>query len=255
MIYRLTDKWPLEHSPSIDKSANTDTVRKNITARALVSDEHPEILAELDAFHCIPVGEDYPFITVELAEYLEPYIGDSISLRPAEIIYKGKAYSDYLQLCINTERDCIEIEQSAFKNNTIAYAKFKEHKQEGCWVSNMPYTQRIIQICSPDFEKLISNSKFSENSFKFLYGCAPFASYMTEYFRDELLKALAEMLEDPDYQKNPFLLKNKRPDIFGRIIKIGKLPGEHIKDAATKNLSKDEFLALLTQRALDTIIP
>lgn len=250
MIYRIADNWPLEYSPSIEKYDSITESYKNDVARALISEEHPEICKGLKSSHCIPVGESYPFITVELAEYLEPHTGKHVFFKPAEIIYKDKVFTEYRQFCVKVELDCIAVSDSVFDNDIIAYAKFKENEHEGCWVSNMPYTHNVVQICSQDFEQLIKNSRFSENSFRFLFGCCPFVSYMIEYFEKEICRILAEKLKDPDYQRNPFLLRNKRPDLFDKIIKIGKMPGEHIDKAASGNLSKDEYLALLIQQAL-----
>lgn len=251
MIYKISESWPFEFSPSIESHGDRDEWWDDKrVVQAHIHKDHGEILEGLKKFHCIPVGESYPFVTEEFAEYLESYVGVNVLFRAAEIIHKDQILSGYRQFCVTSELDCVAIEESVFSEGTIVYAKFRENEPQGCWVSNMPYTYNIAQICSQEFERLIKGSIYSENSFRFLFGCCPFVSDMIEYFGKEVLRLLAERLNEPDYQKNPFLLRTRRPEIFKRIIQVGKMPGKYIDRAALENLSKDEYLALLLQKAM-----
>lgn len=252
LIYDLCPNWPFERSPKIETKGNARARdNKEGTASASIDEGCAEVLNGLKKYHCIPVGESYPFVTVEFAEYLQPYVDGDVLFRPAEIFYKDKIVVNCYQFYVVTEFDCVEAGSSLFnENGTVAYAKFREDIRQGCWVSNMPYTKNVVQICSQDFFDLIMKSKFSRNSFEFSFACLPFVSYATEYFGKEICRLLAEKLNDPDYQKNPFLMRKKRPELFEVITKAGRLPREHISWAAERNLSKDEYLAYLFKQTL-----
>lgn len=252
MIYNLTPNWPLEHSPSIQTSTGTRARDSSDgTAIATIEDKHSEIIETLKHYHCIPVGESFPFVSEELAEHLKQHIKANVFFRPAKIIHNNITIGNHCQMYILQESDCINTEDSIFNDDGIVtYANFKTPEPPGIWVSNMPHTKKIIQICSQAFVDTIKKSKFSDYSFEFSIACLPFPTDAIERIEKKLFQILSEKTHEPDYQKNPFLIRRNRPDIFENIVKIKKLPKMYINEAAKKNLSKDEFINLLLQKSL-----
>lgn len=81
MIYDLGPSWPFEHSPRIEIQGDArarDNKEGTASASASVDERYPEVLDGLKRYHCIPVGESYPFVTAELAEYLQLHIDGDV---------------------------------------------------------------------------------------------------------------------------------------------------------------------------------